>query len=55
MRGKLSFLADVLRTVGITPAHAGKTASAGQGKSARKDHPRACGENGTGCECQETR
>ena len=45
MRGKLS-LAQVLEcSMGITPAHAGKTSLPRPMTSSQRDHPRACGEN----------
>ena len=44
MRGKVShFLHDAFH-VGITPAHAGKSAAARRLRIHVEDHPRACGE-----------
>ena len=45
MRGKPSAKIDVRKTVGITPAHAGKTIFFQKLLDRIKDHPRACGEN----------
>ena len=45
MRGKLMELDNEKDIVRITPAHAGKTASADFFVCLREDHPRACGEN----------
>ena len=45
MRGKLFLLRFLLDTHGITPAHAGKTASPKRQPPKQRDHPRACGEN----------
>ena len=45
MRGKLTVAAWPRSITRITPAHAGKTASARLFSAAATDHPRACGEN----------
>ena len=45
MRGKLHPVAMPHDGGGITPAHAGKTYRKRRGRGARRDHPRACGEN----------
>ena len=45
MRGKRSRDWHKRSGQGITPAHAGKTVSPRAGKGAKRDHPRACGEN----------
>ena len=45
MRGKLEALPTIITTVGLIPAHAGKTRQHGPRKSAHRAHPRACGEN----------
>ena len=45
MRGKPDFLLRDHILPGITPAHAGKTATEGMAGDASRDHPRACGEN----------
>ena len=45
MRGKQPPKQDTARASRITPAHAGKTASARLFSAAATDHPRACGEN----------
>ena len=44
MRGKESSITCAARSVRITPAHAGKRQSRCRHRSARWDHPRACGE-----------
>ena len=44
MRGKVDAGIAEIEIVGITPAHAGKSASAARQTSRRWDHPRACGE-----------
>ena len=36
---------DIYADYGITPAHAGKTASGLPPEECDRDHPRACGEN----------
>ena len=45
MRGKHISLKAVKVVLGITPAHAGKTASPCRSRTRVRDHPRACGEN----------
>ena len=45
MRGKLCLGFALLCGTGITPAHAGKTASGLPPEECDRDHPRACGEN----------
>ena len=45
MRGKLSWVAIQIFSVGITPADAGKTLSMSIYFTALRDHPRRCGEN----------
>ena len=45
MRGKLYTIKFLSADVGITPAHAGKTAYVNRGWAGAEDHPRACGEN----------
>ena len=44
MRGKAFSAAVALWVIGITPAHAGKRITAARRLSARRDHPRTCGE-----------
>ena len=44
MRGKASEQFQTVFTVGITPAHAGKSYDERYEKSLGKDHPRTCGE-----------
>ena len=46
MRGKLLRNRDDVDIERITPAHAGKTRQRRRRRSSRRDHPRACGENG---------
>ena len=45
MRGKLFCKPSNISALGITPAHAGKTAQKVALRHDRRDHPRACGEN----------
>ena len=45
VRGKLSSATDRGRTVGITPAGAGKTTRTPRRDGMGRDHPRRCGEN----------
>ena len=45
MRGKLVVYRHGIDLAGITPAHAGKTASTSPDHGREGDHPRACGEN----------
>ena len=45
MRGKLVKKTGILKSSGITPAHAGKTRFQGSSNHPKGDHPRACGEN----------
>ena len=45
-RGKLSLLGVVLRSVGLIPAHAGKTLITSAANSTVRAHPRSRGENG---------
>ena len=45
VRGKPLCIPAHVPPVGITPARAGKTCSAGSRTTRRRDHPRACGEN----------
>ena len=47
MRGKLRKRTLIMKSCGITPAHAGKTRKNGQTYYNVEDHPRACGENST--------
>ena len=47
MRGKPSPGAHRAHPGGITPAHAGKTSARRTSRRSIRDHPRACGENGT--------
>ena len=47
VRGKPSSYYSILTQQRITPARAGKTATADPGSDAGEDHPRACGENPT--------
>ena len=47
VRGKLVWLSLRERIRRITPASAGKTCSAANPKTMKKDHPRECGENGS--------
>ena len=51
MRGKPRGACGRYRFLGITPAHAGKTTALRASESRVRDHPRACGENGTGERC----
>ena len=44
MRGKVFFLHDISRSVGITPAYAGKSSLLATRLSLLRDHPRLCGE-----------
>ena len=46
MRGKLSWVAIQIFSVGITPADAGKTLIDEIQTEFNRDHPRGCGENG---------
>ena len=45
MRGKLHKRGLLRGSLGITPAHAGKTTTRKNRKKKKRDHPRACGEN----------
>ena len=54
MRGKPLDLVIVVCALGITPAHAGKTAADAAGESVNGDHPRACGENKGGFSTRRT-
>ena len=45
VRGKLFRVAALLNSKGITPACAGKTRRKSGRRTARRDHPRVCGEN----------
>ena len=45
MRGKRGSAGEDGALEGITPAHAGKTGCPDTAAPARRDHPRACGEN----------
>ena len=45
MRGKPPTLQSTTQSVGITPAHAGKTNHSDRCNACVVDHPRACGEN----------
>ena len=47
VRGKPSPVRPRPSLRGITPACAGKTTLSGKESRTRRDHPRACGENGT--------
>ena len=44
-RGKLSFLVQLVLTIGLIPAHAGKTEPGCSRTSPSTAHPRSCGEN----------
>ena len=44
MRGKAFITDEVLDSVRITPAHAGKSIGMEERRNAEKDHPRTCGE-----------
>ena len=44
MRGKALFLRDISRSVGITPAYAGKRRFPSRHTTIFGDHPRLCGE-----------
>ena len=44
MRGKAQQYTDQATGNGITPAYAGKSTRKRQRATARKDHPRVCGE-----------
>ena len=44
MRGKASFDPEFAKSLGITPAYAGKRQGHSLYKTNRKDHPRVCGE-----------
>ena len=48
MRGKRGLCACTENLMGITPAHAGKTAPLCSSLRCLRDHPRACGENTLG-------
>ena len=48
MRGKLAAASALAVAAGITPAGAGKTCRPKTRRSARRDHPRRCGENAAG-------
>ncbi len=45
MRGKQEYIYGDTDSIGITPAHAGKTMMDSVLLRIRQDHPRACGEN----------
>ena len=45
VRGKLAALPQIITSIGITPAGAGKTSSRLSHTSLPQDHPRRCGEN----------
>ena len=45
MRGKLAALPQIITSIGITPADAGKTANRKVFRILPEDHPRGCGEN----------
>ena len=47
MRGKETACALRGGNTGITPAHAGKSRRSSPRQTARRDHPRTCGEKGT--------
>ena len=49
MRGKPKWSQKKKVAAGITPAHAGKTTTDPAHTTARRDHPRACGENPCTC------
>ena len=50
MRGKVSVGPNNVKRVRITPAYAGKSLRQSFKESARRDHPRICGEKATrGC------
>ena len=44
MRGKVVFIFNAIKAVGITPAYAGKSVFYPVGVEAVRDHPRLCGE-----------
>ena len=44
MRGKVTVSSSSRVMIGITPAYAGKSDSAGGMYPQRRDHPRLCGE-----------
>ena len=46
MRGKADYFELPAATIGITPAHAGKSRPRSCGSAAGRDHPRTCGEKG---------
>ena len=48
MRGKHKSFESIKQSIRITPAHAGKTYTCFGCSAEPEDHPRACGENGTG-------
>ena len=52
MRGKRSIIAEFLTSSRITPACAGKTTTDPAHTTARRDHPRVCGENSAGLSSQ---
>ena len=45
MRGKHNPIKQAQKKIRITPAHAGKTGTCCRYRTAKQDHPRACGEN----------
>ena len=51
MRGKRQRVNLRKHRLGITPAHAGKTTEGSWISTAKRDHPRACGENSAGWCC----
>ena len=44
MRGKVVFILNAIKAVGITPAYAGKRSGQNEQTKNAKDHPRLCGE-----------
>ena len=44
MRGKACLTLIIRLLLGITPAYAGKSTTAGRGRMPSRDHPRVCGE-----------
>ena len=45
MRGKLPYGVEFTQSVGLIPAHAGKTLARSLARTLARAHPRACGEN----------
>ena len=51
-RGKLGFIKIVKRTLGLIPAHAGKTESSARAGPSTRAHPRSRGENVSKARCR---